>query len=208
MIRKKLHTYIFRTKWGDIRFSLPQATCEESLEFYDMIKRNNTVEIMWYVKRMLKECWELNIRSWFWISFLNKKRVVYTFFSKYVDFLQVLSKLIHKPYKSKYDGIKIFTWKEKRPSCVWSEMLIMSKKTRIPVDQLLDRLTLEEWGIYYDAILHENLEMDKKTQKFNDQAERIGKWWLTNEEMKSKLKKDREFLRSATKHKVISQWKL
>lgn len=202
MIRKKEYTYIFRCKYWKIVFTIPQQSIEKTLEFYDIIERNDIIEVIAYMKDYLSMYWEV---IYYW-RFWNRKRLLNTFFDNYLEFISNLSKIVHSPYKSKYDWINIISW-ESRPENYWSNMLVMSKKTWIPVDEILDRLSLQEWWIYQDAIIHENLEIDKKTRKYNDQAEENKKAKISTKQKKEYMKNFREDLKKG-KRKTVYVWRL
>lgn len=202
MIRKKEDTYIFSCKYWKIVFTIPQQSIEQSLEFYDIIESKNIIKLMKYIKEFLHKYWTIKYKWFFW----NKKRLLNTFFYNYLEFIEKISIICHKPYKSKYDWINIIVW-EDRPWNYWNNMLVMSKHTWIPVDELMNRLSLEEWWIYQDAIIHNNLEIDKKTRKYNDTAELNKKTNMTKEQRKKAMKKFREDLEKGTR-KTIYVWRL
>jgi hypothetical protein len=115
------------------------------------------------------------------------------------EFIRVISDTRHRSHVSVYSNIKMDS-SSTRKSVDWQDMIKISKNTLIPIDEILDRLTLEEYWLYYDAMIYWSLEETEKWRAINNKAYNKVKDQKT-------LQKQKESLEMLRAYKKKKKWK-
>ena len=191
---RKKYKYVIKTKRGNITLKFEQATAQESKDYFELmsnlydedifIKLQALKDINAYYKSFIKQkCWLK------WYNF--KKRVLLLYVFRDLDqFTWEIIDLLHQSWKSIYldQEIPLIWWKRPREALFDNQIESISMKTGIPTDQVMDRLTYEQFGWHIDKIIYNSYEWFDEGKAINDKLNRKDwGWWKLTEEDKADL---------------------
>lgn len=181
---RRKYRYIIPTTKGDCILEFEQATARETqdyLEILDLLLSDNTEKQI----RWLEE--QRRYFDWFIDKFLqantenHKKTQLLLLVKEWLDsYKWDIGGMLHPIRKSMYswtDKPKI-NGKTQKDYPFDNHYEVISQKTLIPIDQLYDRLTMEQIWRYIDKIVYDAYETFKEWKAINMKVS--NKWWLSD----------------------------
>lgn len=191
--RKKYRYIIPTIKWN-CELIFQQAVAEETQTYLEIVwllmSKDVNDQIRWL--QLQKEYFENFIDKFLSECPKNSKRYkVLSLVKEDLDeYKWAIGGMLHPIWKSMYDWTQVPTidWKKQKDYPFDNHYEVIVKKTLIPIDQLYERLTMEQIGRYIDKIVYDAYETFKEGRAIN--LKLIQKWWLSEDQ-----KRDLEIIR-------------
>lgn len=184
--QRKSYKYIIPTKKGDCVLQFMQATASQTNEYLEilelLISDDPVKQIKW-----------LDLQYKYLQDFIDnqtprkryniKKRQVVSLVKWELDaYRDDIVSMLHPLRKSIYTDTKPAKVNGKKPKDYPfdNHLEVIAKKTGIAIDELYDRLTMEQIGWYIDKVVYDSYEMFKEWKAINDKI--ANKWWLDKQQ--------------------------
>lgn len=194
--QRESYLYTIKTSRWDIIFDFKQATAEETYDHYELLDRlnkaNQNQDIVTRKKledRIFNEMYYFLERHIIWVNksrkYYTKRQVVSLLKMNIEKYYKQVSDLLHKIRESKYNWIKEPISKEeiknwRRRQLFQNNLEAISKATLIPVDEVTNRLTIEQIGWWHDKLTFDYYETFDEGKKANNLLK--GKKWLDKDQ--------------------------
>lgn len=192
--KKKTRLTIPTTRW-DVTYLIEQADVETTIDYYSLHKTDETDNIIGLFDIFSKKrafIWDILVKSE--VSPSNKllrmrrKKLIYNNIHLYIE---TVVKILFPVRKSLYTNMEHVSnnWNKRNVFSAGDE--ILAKMTWLPIDELNNRLTMEQKQRRHDKATYDYYETFKKWQEVNSLVR--GKMPLTEEEVDliEHVKKDR-----------------
>lgn len=180
---RKKYRYIIPTVKGDCELVFQQATARETQDYLEMVNlllsQDINDQIRWLT--LQKEYFEQFIKTNI-VDNKHKTIIVPLVIWELDTYKYEISTMLHPTRKSMYSeqDIPKIKWKNIDPYPFDNHYEVICKKTLIPIDQLYDRLTMEQIWWYLDKIVYDNYETFKEGKAINKKV--MTKWGLSDEQ--------------------------
>lgn len=184
--QRKKYKYIIPTIKGDCVLQFEQATVNETkwyIEIMEMIMSDDPViKSKWmrlqaeYLVWLIKKRYPCKWYEW------RKREIRSIILDNIADYMSEIIWMYHKFRETIYKNVsvKAVNWEKTRPYPFENMFDTIAKNTLIPIDEVYDRLTMEQLWRYSDKIIYDNYETFQEWKTANIQA--MMQWWLSKEQ--------------------------
>ena len=172
--QRKSYKYIIPTKKGDCVLEFMQATANETNEYLEILELLISDEPLKQIKwlELQKKYLYDFIDSKTAVKWYNlKKRQVVSLVKWELDeYVDDIVWMLHPLRKSIYSDTKPakINWKKPKDYPFDNHLEVIAKKTGIAIDELYERLTMEQIGWYIDKVVYDSYEMFKEWKSINE----------------------------------------
>jgi hypothetical protein len=184
--QRKKYKYVIPTIKGDCILQFEQATVNQTKEYieimemvlsnHEMIKSRGMRLQTEYLIELIKERYPCKRYQW------RKVKIRAIVLNDMSSYLSEIMWMYHRFRETIYKNvsIKAVNWEKTRPYPFENMFDTIAKNTLIPIDQVYDRLTMEQIWRYSDKITYDNYETFDEWKTANKQV--MIQWWLTKEQ--------------------------
>lgn len=186
--KRKSYKYIIPTTKGDCVLEFMQATAKETneyLEILELLISDDTAKQIRGIMLQNKYINDFLDNTYKYKRYNIKKRQVLSLVKSNIDdYKSDIVWILHPLRKSIYSDTKPakVNWKKPKDYPFDNHLEVIAKKTGIAIDELYDRLTIEQIGWYIDKVVYDSYEMFKEWKAINDKIR--SKWGLSDEQKK------------------------
>jgi len=183
---RKNYRYIISTTKGDCEFIFQQATARETQEYYEIMDLliSDDVEKQIRGLDMQQNYFEAFIENNISLNIKKRKKRQFLSLIKWDldEYKWEIGGMLHPIRKSIYEWTNKpkIKWKPHKDYPFDNHYEVIREKTGIPIDQIYDRLTMEQVLRYIDKIVYDSYETFKEWQAINSML--MTKGWLSDEQ--------------------------
>jgi len=185
---KKTYRYTIPTKRWDFVLTFNQSTAKQTseyLEILELLLSNDTSKQIEWILLQRDYIDKFFVDNYQYKRYNIKKRQVLLLVKNEIEaYITDIVWMLHPLRKSIYSDTKSpsIWWKKPKPYPFDNHLEVLVKKTGISIDELYDRLTMEQIGRYMDKVVYDNYETFKEGKAINTKI--MSKWWLSEEQNK------------------------
>lgn len=155
-----------------------QASAIETIEYFHLLEKQHIVKISEYRNEIIDSA-EIIPKSRFWY-YLHKRKIKNYLKNHFFGYHNEIIQSMHKTRKSKYEDEDTPKQKWERKQLFQTSQEIVSKMTNIPVNEVYDKLTMEQVWWRLDKARFDYYETFEAWQAVNTNVR--SKMWLSAEQ--------------------------
>jgi len=186
--QSKRYKYTIPTKRWDCVLTFNQSTAKQTSEYLEILELllwNDTSKQIEWILLQRDYIDKFFVNNYQYKRYNIKKRQVLLLVKNDIDtYISDIVWMLHPLRKSMYTDTKSpsIWWKKPKPYPFDNHLEVLVKKTGISIDELYERLTMEQIGWYMDKVVYDNYETFKEGKAINTKV--MAQWWLTAEQNK------------------------
>lgn len=170
--------YIIELDIGYAILKFKQASANETMEYFHLLDEKHIIKISNYRDKIIDNAEIISKKRFF--KFYYKRKIRNYLKNHFFDYHNEIIQSMHKVWKSKYHDEDTPKQKWERKQLFQTSQEIISKMTNIPVNEVYEKLTMEQVWRWLDKARFDYYETFEWWQAINTNVK--SKMWLSQEQ--------------------------